>query len=241
MNDLAKTKPHALPCAIVVMAKAPVAGFAKTRLIPALGAEGAAALAQRMLLHTLTQALAANIGPVWLACAPDAAHPAFVATLDALADSRRMTQAQASASLPCFAQGQGDLGERMHRAFETVLAQQAQLAGALLIGTDVPGLDATVLQAAAAALQKHDAVLVPALDGGYALIGLRQPQASLFDGMVWSTPSVMQHTRERLAAAGLRHVELAPLADIDEPHDLRHVPSVWKLGVWVEEAPGVTS
>jgi hypothetical protein len=99
----------------------------------------------------------------------------------------------------------------------------------LLIGTDMPGLDAAVLQAAAAQLSEHDAVLVPALDGGYGLVGLRQttPAAlrALFEDMTWSTPTVMATTRQRLAAAGLRHAELPVLPDIDEPADLQHLPA----------------
>ena len=81
------------------------------------------------------------------------------------------------------------------------------------------------LQRAAEALSHTDAVFVPALDGGYALIGLRRAAPSLFSAMPWSTPAVMARTRERLAAAGLQHSELAPLADIDEAADLVHLPA----------------
>jgi uncharacterized protein len=216
--------------ALIVMAKAPVAGYAKTRLIPALGAAGAAVLAQRLLMHTLTQALASRVGPVDLCCAPDAAHPAFRVAL----------ATHTPLGLLRSGQGTGDLGERMHRAFTRSLAH-GPCTGALVIGTDAPSMTSAVLQAAAAALRTHDAVLVPALDGGYALIGLQQPQPSLFKGMVWSTPQVLQHTRDRLHAAGLHHTELAPMADIDEPQDLVHVPSDWVLGTHEgSSAKGVT-
>jgi hypothetical protein len=97
----------------------------------------------------------------------------------------------------------------------------------LLMGTDLPALTAAVLQQAARALEGADAVFVPALDGGYGLFGLRRPVPSLFDDMVWSTPQVMADTRLRLAAAGLRHIELEPLADIDEPADLARLPAGW--------------
>jgi uncharacterized protein len=196
------------PVSVIVMAKAPVAGYAKTRLIPALGAEGAAALAERLLQHSVAQALASALGPVELCCAPDHHHAAF-ASLCALP------------GLVWSDQGEGDLGVRMARAFERRLAGAGP---ALMIGTDAPALDAAVLQRAAAALNSCDAVFVPALDGGYALIGLRRAQPSLFSAMAWSTPTVMARTRERLAAAGLRHTELAPLADIDEAADLVHLP-----------------
>jgi glycosyltransferase A (GT-A) superfamily protein (DUF2064 family) len=82
--------------------------------------------------------------------------------------------------------------------------------------------------AAAQALQGHDAVFVPALDGGYGLVGLKRPQPALFDGMAWSHPQVMADTRARAAAAGLRLAELPPLHDIDEPADLVHLPAAWR-------------
>ena len=189
------------------MAKAPVPGLAKTRLIPALGADGAAALAARMLQHTLAEALAAGLGPVTLCAAPDAAHAAFAE----LVDARPIALAD---------QGSGDLGARMQRAFERALARHA---GALLIGTDAPALDAAVLRMACARLQDHDAVVGPAHDGGYVLIGLRRAEPRLFADMPWSTPQVLALTRERLREAGLRWAELAPLHDVDEPADLVHL------------------
>lgn len=199
-------------CAVIVMAKAPVAGLAKTRLIPALGAEGAAALAARMLAHAVGQALAAGLGPVMLCGAPDVSHPAFAA----LAPDPRVT---------LHAQGDGDLGARMQRAFERALAAHAR---AVLIGTDAPALDAAVLRAAAAELATHDAVLAPAHDGGYALIGLQRPEPRLFEAMPWSTAEVMATTRERLRERGLRWHELPALHDIDEPADLVHLgPRGW--------------
>ncbi len=200
--------------AVIVFAKAPVPGLAKTRLAPALGSAGAAALAARMLAHTVAQALAARIGPVEVCAAPDASHPAFAR----LAARGQVTLAD---------QGDGDLGQRMQRAFGRTLAAHGR---ALLIGTDAPALDAAVLRAAARALAAHDAVFVPTFDGGYVLIGLRHAGAPCFAGLPWSTPDVMRRTRERLRAAGLRWAELPPLADIDEPADLVHLPPGW-LGV----------
>lgn len=194
-------------CAVLVMAKAPLPGLAKTRLIPALGAAGAAALAARMLRHTLDEALAAGLGPVTLCAAPQASHPAFAE----VAREGRITMAD---------QGDGDLGARMQRALERALTAHA---GALLIGTDAPALDAAVLRAAHAALTAHDAVLVPAHDGGYVLIGLRRVEPRLFEGMPWSTPQVLALTRERLRESGLRWAELPALHDIDEPADLAHL------------------
>ncbi|MBC7993699.1 MAG: TIGR04282 family arsenosugar biosynthesis glycosyltransferase [Rhizobacter sp.] len=197
-------KPH-----VIVMAKAPVAGFAKTRLIPALGAEGAAALAATLLDVAIAQA--ARYGSVDLCCAPDTHHPAF----QRLAGRHGIVLSE---------QGEGDLGARMSRAFERHLAQHG---AALMIGSDAPAIDAPMLQRAAQALSDADAVFIPALDGGYALIGLRRPAPTLFTNMVWSTDRVMAQTRERLHAAGLRYIELPPVADIDEPADLQHLPPGW--------------
>ena len=199
-------------CPVIVMAKAPVAGFAKTRLIPALGAQGAAALAECLLERALGHALDAQLGPVDLCCAPGMCHPAL---------ARHATWPGMALS----AQGDGDLGARMARAFDRWLRRAGR---ALMTGTDAPALDAAMLCRAAAALDQADAVFIPALDGGYALIGLRCAAPALFSDMAWSTASVMADTRKRLAAAGLRHIELPPVADIDEPADLVHLPPGWR-------------
>ncbi len=197
--------------AVIVFAKAPVAGLAKTRLAPALGLAGAAALAERMLRHALAQASAAGVGPVELCAAPDASHPA-------------LREAAAACGATLTEQGPGDLGLRMHRAFARHLARHGR---ALLIGTDAPSLGAAMLRQAAQALQDHDLVFVPALDGGYALVGQCRADPRWFCDMTWSHARVMEHTRQRLRAAGMRWQELPPVADIDEPADLRHLPAGW--------------
>lgn len=193
--------------ALIVFAKAPRPGLAKTRLIPALGPEGAAQLAGRLLAHAWHESVAAGLDAAELCVSPDTDDPAF-----------------AGLAAPLTLQGDGDLGARMHRAFQRVLARHD---AALLIGTDAPALDAGRLREAAAALQNTDAVFVPALDGGYALVGLRQPCETLFRDMHWSTSTVMAETRLRLHAASLRWIELAPVNDIDEPTDLVHLPPGW--------------
>ncbi len=201
---------------ILVFAKAPVAGFAKTRLIPRLGAGGAAALAARLLQHAVGEAVAAKLGPVELWAAPDISH----ASIQALSKPGVVELRE---------QGSGDLGDRMARAFASAFANRAEAAvgGVLLIGTDAPGLDRNYLRQAASALQSHDAVFGPALDGGYTLVGLRRPVPVLFEAMTWSTAQVMAETRSRLQALGLHHAELPPLSDIDEPADLNHLPAHW--------------
>jgi rSAM/selenodomain-associated transferase 1 len=200
-------------CALIVMAKAPVPGFAKTRLIPALGAEGAAQLARWLLDRAVVAAHASGLGPVELCGTPDTSHPAFAA---------RRTQP----GIRLEAQGEGDLGERMARALARALRTHPR---ALLIGTDAPQLDAGVLRRAASALDANDAVFVPAFDGGYALVGLRQPAPELFTDMPWSTAEVMACTRARLRELGLSHAELDPLHDIDAPDDLVHLQALdWR-------------
>lgn len=199
-------------CTVIVFAKAPVAGYAKTRLIAALGARGAALLAERLLRRTVEEAVAADIGPVELSCTPSTDHPAFAA----LAETGwvRLT-----------AQGNGDLGARMLGAFERVLATEDRAIG---IGIDAPALDARYLREAARHLESSEVVLGPALDGGYTLIGMKQPVAALFEDIPWSTVAVMERTRDRLRCLALPYSELAPLGDIDEPADLGRVPVAWR-------------
>ena len=201
-------------CRIAILAKAPIAGLAKTRLAPALGEAGAAALAARLLAHAVAQAAAADLGAVTLWATPDASHPAFV-------------QARQQHGVALALQSDGDLGARMACVFADGFAQDRS--PILLMGTDAPDLNAMVLRRAAAALQSHEAVFVPAHDGGYALVGLRAAPpgllTALFSGMRWSTPQVMAQTRQRLAAAGIAHAELPSVADIDEPADLQHLPA----------------
>jgi rSAM/selenodomain-associated transferase 1 len=201
---------------LIVMAKAPVPGFAKTRLIPALGAPGAAKLAARLLEHTLQQAREARFDVLTLACAPDTAQAAFA------------VQAR-QGGIALVAQGEGDLGARMRRQFERAFDSGAEVV--IVIGTDAPALDAALLDCAADALAESDAVFVPAADGGYALIGLRRLLPGLFDAMPWSTDAVMAMTRQRLAQAAWRHIELPLVHDIDEPADLVHLPAPFRAGL----------
>jgi rSAM/selenodomain-associated transferase 1 len=198
-------------CKVIVFAKAPVAGFAKTRLARVIGNQVAANLAARMLTETIAQTVAAGLGPVELCCAPDTTHVQFSAE-------------QKKYNLVLSQQGEGDLGQRMCRAFERALQQHQRV---LLIGTDAPDLQAPQLIAAAHALQEHGAVFVPAHDGGYVLVGLSHPMPALFDGVAWSTSQVMSQTRSKLAELGESYVELPALHDVDEAQDLVHVPDSW--------------
>ena len=195
---------------LVIFAKAPRPGAVKTRLIPALGTEGAAALARRMLTHILQEALAAQVGPVELCMSPGPDDPAW----------RNVAMPRAIART---IQGEGDLGARMAGAVRRVTLGHRQ--PVLLMGADCPGLTAARIGEAACQLQSHDAALLPVADGGYVLIGLKSPCPELFTAMRWSTPAVAAETLQRMAALGLR-VWLGPqLHDIDEPADLAHLPA----------------
>lgn len=197
---------------IAVMAKAPIPGLAKTRLIPALGRRGAARLQRQLTRIAVRTALDARLGAVTLWCTPDVEHGFFKAL-------RQTT------GVDCRRQPDGDLGERMHAAFRLHCRQGPTL----LMGTDCPALGAAHLRAAAHALvEGDDAVFCPAEDGGYVLVGLRHPQQALFSGMTWSTPDVMAHTRTRARSQNLRSFECETLWDIDEPADL---PRLRQLGV----------
>jgi rSAM/selenodomain-associated transferase 1 len=193
------------PVAVAILAKAPLPGLAKTRLAPALGLDGAAALQGRLIERAVDTARAADIGPVTLWAAPDQDHPAFQ-TLAALF----------GVVLAC--QPDGDLGARM------LAALAAARGPAIVIGTDCPALRPEHLRAAAEALSGGvDAVVVPVDDGGYALIGMREPQPALFTDMPWSTAGVMAETRRRLTRLALSWREPARLWDVDLPEDVERM------------------
>lgn len=197
------------PVRIVVFAKAPLPGRAKTRLIPALGEAGAARLARRMFDLALEQALAARIGPVELCTSPAPNAPAWAGIA-------------IPAGIETSDQGVGDLGARMARAARRAIAGGAPV---LLTGTDCPDLTAARLREAARQLDTHDAVLYPAADGGYPLLGLRAFDASLFRDIPWSTDAVARLTLERMAGAKWRVWTGPTLRDIDEPADLAWLPA----------------
>jgi len=195
---------------IDILAKAPVPGHAKTRLIPALGAEGAARLQEWLLLRTVALAFDAGIGPVrlWWDGAPD--HPALAAC-------------RALGPLESRRQPDGDLGERMHAA----IVASATPGGTLVIGTDCPALTTAHLREAAAQLATHDAVLCPAEDGGYVLIGMRRAAPEVFTDMAWGNAQVMEQTRLRLLNLGWTWSEPVTLWDVDRPEDLERLLAAW--------------
>lgn len=198
-------RPPAASATVAILAKAPVAGLAKTRLAPTLGALHAARAQRSFAAATAYLAREAGLGPVTLWCAPDPSHRFFRALGKRLGIALR-------------AQPQGDLGMRLQHVTADYFASQPDLP-LLIVGTDCPMLAPGHLQEAARSLAHHDAVLIPAEDGGYALIGLSRAIPSLFDGIAWSTSAVAEQTRERLRAAGARWHELPALWDVDRPAD----------------------
>lgn len=192
---------------IAIFAKAPVAGYAKTRLIPALGADGAAALQATMIRRAVATACAADLARVTLWCSPDPSHAVF-------------SELARTYGVALRRQFPGGLGARMLAAFR---AQPARLP-LLLIGTDGPSLRPDHLLACARSLhQGDDATFLPTEDGGYLLVGLRHPAPAIFSGIAWSTPGVMAQTRRRMRSAGLRWSEPARLWDVDTPDDLNRL------------------
>lgn len=191
--------------AVAVLGRAPIPGRVKTRLIPALGSRRAAMLQARLLARTLETVRAWHgdeTVTLWGDPGPDA--PAW-----------------RSVSLPdgvvLAPQPSGDLGERMRVAAESALAANTPV---VLVGTDCPGLTTADLTAAAAWLRRGRAVLGPATDGGYWLLGLPQPAPFLFDAMPWGGDQVLLETRRRLWRRDWRWAELAARADVDRPDDL---------------------
>ena len=196
-------------CRVVVMARAPIPGKTKRRLIPAIGAERAAALHRVMICRAVTSALASGVGPVELWCTPSTDHEIF-RTLQSRVQVELRTQVGT------------DLGTRMHAAFE------ARPGATAIIGTDCPFLEPADLVRTAGILRSTDAdvVIVPALDGGYVLIAVDRPRPQLFAQVDWGSGRVLAQTRERAHSARLRLLELESRRDIDRPEDLESLDGV---------------
>ena len=205
---------------LAIFARAPVPGRAKRRLVPALGEEGSADLQRRMTERAVAAAVEARTGRVALWCTPDGRHPSF-RDLGRRYPIRLRRQ-----------QGR-DLGERMGAAIRHTLARSSC---AIIAGSDCPALGASEFRRAAEWLAgETDAVLVPALDGGYVLIGLRRFDASLFAGMDWGTDRVLADTRRRLGELGWSWREAPALPDIDRPSDLVHLgPEFASPDTWIQ-------
>jgi rSAM/selenodomain-associated transferase 1 len=180
---------------IVLFTRYPEPGEAKTRLIPALGPQGAAELHRRLTERTLEQVRAT--GRPFEVRGTGRPVEDFVDWLG---------------PVPVVDQGEGDLGSRLQRA--------AAPLPTIFIGADAPDLTAQHLSQAADALSDHEAVIGPALDGGFWLLGLARPVEGLFDEVPWGTDQVLPLMLARLRESGGRLATLPPLADLDRPEDL---------------------
>lgn len=188
---------------VILFAKAPIAGYAKTRLIPALGARGAASFHQQLVTHSLRTLCALRDVNVELHYSEP--HPFFW----------RLARRYHCRLVP---QVSGDLGRRMLESLRQGLAP------ALIIGSDCPLITPQLVRRCIEALECHELVLLPAEDGGYGLIGCQKPRhdalSMLFENMPWGTAQVLEKTRAAAAKAQLRIRELETIWDIDTPEDL---------------------
>ncbi len=189
---------------ILVFAREPVPGKVKTRLQPTLGAAGCLRLYRALLARTVAQVEGDALAPwqLWVSSNPD--HKEFIT----LCNKRNI-----------YSQEGTDLGLRMDHASSSALAQDG-VDSVLLIGSDCPLLTPDYLARGLAALQRHDLVLGPAEDGGYVMVGLRQPRPALFKGLDWGTGRVLEQTLEIAADQGLSTELLPPLWDVDRAGDL---------------------
>jgi uncharacterized protein len=197
---------------LIIFTRYPTPGTVKTRLIPAIGAAGAARLHRQMTIRTLDRARELQqLLPVEIAVHFDGSN------LQQMAD-------WLGADLIYQSQGEGDLGVRMNRSISTACQSAERV---VLIGTDCPELTADMLAQAFELLLERDLVLGAALDGGYYLIGMRQPQPELFIGVDWGTDRVLQQTLTIANRCNLSIGYTPTLADIDRPEDL---PRLAQLG-----------
>ena len=188
---------------LALFARRPRAGEVKTRLSPAVPPALALELYRAMLEDALAVTAAADANERLVYWAP------AVEAHDGPAVPPGMRERD---------QRGGDLGERLAHAFDELIATEGDRA--LILGADCPELESGTLRGAFDQLESHDAVLGPARDGGYYLLGLRKPAPELFRDVEWSTPRVLDQTLERLGLAGLTVALLPALDDLDTPEDL---------------------
>ncbi len=194
------------PFTLGIVAKAPVPGRVKTRLIPALTPEQTAALAAQLLRRTVE--LAQEL--------PQIRTVVVVAPPEGIELVRRLLPRP----VPLVAQGEGDLGDRLQRFFQRAFEEGSE--GVMVLGADHPNLPADYLRQAVSILRRGNdrVVLGPTEDGGYYLMGLTRPHPELFQGIPWSTSEVFRETLQRARRLHLSVEQLPPWFDIDRPEDL---------------------
>jgi rSAM/selenodomain-associated transferase 2/rSAM/selenodomain-associated transferase 1 len=204
---------------LIVFGRYPRVGKTKTRLIPALGPVGAAALQKRLAEKTVATArqTAIRIGARLVFCHDGGRE-------------QQLRQWLGGRPIHFRPQATGDLGRRMHLAMQCAFDGGARRV--VLVGTDIPGLTAAILEQAFAALDEKDLVIGPSIDGGYWLVGMTRPE-NIFDGITWSRPDVLENTLTLARRKGMTPGLLDPLNDLDTPGDLAremgpgHSPHPW--------------
>ncbi len=194
---------------LIIFTRYPEPGKAKTRLIPVLGAEGAAMLQRQMTEHKLVEIQRLQ-----------AFYPLSVEVHFA-GSNEQLMQEWLGSTIIYRRQSEGDIGCRMASAFQASF--EAGMNSVVIIGSDCPDLNAQLMVQAFQLLRQHDLVLGPAKDGGYYLIGLRWLIPELFVDISWSTAEVLQQTLTIAQRLGLAVAKLPLLSDVDRPEDL----SVW--------------
>ncbi len=194
---------------LIVFTRYPEPGKTKTRLIPVLGAEGAATLQRKMTENQLAEVKELQ------------AFYSLSVEVHFAGGNEQLMQSWLGSNLIYRRQSEGDIGCRMASAFQASFA--AGMNGVVIIGIDCPDLNAQLIAQAFQALCQHDLVLGPAQDGGYYLIGLRRLIPELFTGITWSTAEVLQQTLSIAQKLELAVALLPLLSDIDRPEDL----SIW--------------
>lgn len=198
---------------VILFTRYPIPGRTKTRLIPALGPEGSCDL-HRHLVHHLLRILK-----------PYTASSQVSLEVRFEGGSCSLMEQWLGVGLSYVPQGEGDLGLRLERAFDEAFEEGDERV--VLIGSDCPALTERILDEALAGLNEKDLVLGPAQDGGYYLIGLRQPAPDLFQAMPWGTDQVLTETRQAAESQGLKVLLLESLSDVDRPEDLSLCPKTF--------------
>ncbi len=196
---------------LIVFTRYPEPGTTKTRLIPRLGAEGAADLQRKMTEHTLSQVKRLST------------RRELAVEIRYQGGDKNLMQTWLGQDFEYRPQGSGDLGRRMKRSFQDAI--RAGATEAVIIGTDIPELTNVIIRKAFDALKLKNLVLGPAKDGGYYLIGLQKNSLSkaipdLFSGINWGAGDVLEKTIEIAKHSGLSFTLLDVLKDVDHPEDL---------------------
>jgi rSAM/selenodomain-associated transferase 1 len=207
-SPIARSKP--VLRAVLVFVRAPEPGRVKTRLAAGIGPQAALGVYRRLAEHTLREAAA---------LAGEGVQVRVHHTPADAGDAVRAWLGDGPVYLP---QADGDLGTRMEDAFARAFA--AGMERVVIVGSDLPDVSAALLRRAFDLLDAHPAVLGPARDGGYYLLGLTRMVGGIFDGIAWSTADVLSSTLARFRAAGIEPAMLEELADVDEVEDL---PEGW--------------